>query len=298
MTYGIGEPLSYEPDPEIQKWLHTKDFRIALSVAIDREVINETVFFGTGKPKNSTFSEGHPFYPGEEYELKYTTYDPDLALQLLDELGLVDTDGDGFRNRTDGSGNLTIELAYVSLSYLDNGPIAQLIKEYFAMVGVDILLTLEDVDLFIERRRGNAHQLVLARSSDRHPLSMSNGYDSWYAYGQWYYVGKQTNGSIERPTADPTGDPTFLRVVELTDMSQQLLYADRADVYKELQQFNIDNQWFIGIVGDTVVPNGLILMRNNLKNVPLLAPNQTRLQPPGIGRTQTWFFEGGKNDSE
>ena len=162
------------------------------------------------------------------------------------------------------------------------------------MVGVDTLLKLEEGDLFLERRRGNAHQLALARDSDRHPLSMTTGYDSWYAYGYWYYVGKQTNGSIERPT----GDPTFLRIVELTDMSQQLLYADRADVYKELQQLNIDNQWFIGIVGDTVVFGGLTVIKNNLKNVPLLAPNQIRLQSPGIGRTQTWFFEGGKNDSE
>ena len=34
MTYGIGEPLDYEPDLEVQKWLHNKDFRIALSLAI------------------------------------------------------------------------------------------------------------------------------------------------------------------------------------------------------------------------------------------------------------------------
>ena len=88
------------------------------------------------------------------------------------------------------------------------------------------------------------------------------------------------------------------RVVELTDMGQQLRYADRADVYIELQQLNIDNQWFIGIAGDTAAFNGIIVMKNNLKNVPKLAPNQSPLQNPGIGRTQTWYFEGGKNDSE
>ena len=31
VTYGIGEPLGYDPDPEIQKWLTNRDFRIALS---------------------------------------------------------------------------------------------------------------------------------------------------------------------------------------------------------------------------------------------------------------------------
>ena len=297
MTYGIGEPLNYEADPEIQKWLLNKDFRIALSMAIDRQRINEVVFLGLGTVKQNTYIKGHPFYPGEDYELKYTAQDIAGANALLDSIGLKDTDGNGNRNRTDGKGDLVIEFVYIAEYFLDYESIAQLAQEDFAKIGVKTFLKAEDVALFSERRGDSAHQLVVDGGDQRDPISMRAGRSSWWAYGQWYSNNKTVSG-IGDPAADPTGDPTLARVVELTDMGQQLRYADRADVYIELQQLNIDNQWFIGIAGDTAAFNGIIVMKNNLKNVPLLAPNQSPLQNPGIGRTQTWYFEGGKNDSE
>jgi len=298
VTYGIGEPQVTEPDPEIQKWLLNKDFRIALSMAIDRGRINEVVFLGLGKVKQNTYIKGHPFYPGEDYELKFTKQDVAGAKALLDKIGLVDTDGDGIRNRTDGKGNLVVELVYIAEYFLDYESIAQLTQEDWAKIGVNVFLKAEDVALFSLRRGANEHQLIVDGGDQRYPISMISGRSSWYSYGNWYSAGKKLGQSGTNPTADPTGDPIFARVVELSDITQQRRYADAADAYIELQKLNIDNQWFIGIAGDTAAFNGVVVMKNYMKNVPLLAPNQSPLQNPGIGRTQTWFMEGGKNDSE
>jgi peptide/nickel transport system substrate-binding protein len=41
---------AYEADPEIAKWLHTSDFRRALSMGIDRDQLNETFWVGVGTP--------------------------------------------------------------------------------------------------------------------------------------------------------------------------------------------------------------------------------------------------------
>ena len=297
VTYGIGDPLGFDPDPEIQKWLLNKDFRIALSMAIDRQRINEVVFLGLGKVKQNTYIKGHPFYPGEEYELKFTKQDIAGANALLDKIGLKDTDGDGIRNRTDGKGNLTIEYVYIAEYFLDYESIAQLTQEDFKKIGIETFLKAEDVALFSQRRGDNEHQLLVDGGDQRYPISMISGRSSWWAYGQWYAQGKTVSGT-GLPAADPRGDPTLARVVELSDLTQKLRYADAADAYIELQRLNIDNQWFIGIAGDTAAFNGIVVIKNNLRNVPELAPNQSPLQNPGIGRTQTWFFEGGKNDSE
>jgi peptide/nickel transport system substrate-binding protein len=296
-TYGLGEPKAFDADPEIQKWLFNKDFRIALSMAIDRQRINEVVFLGLGKLKQNTYIKGHPFYPGEDYELKYTAQDIAGANALLDGIGLVDTDGNGIRNRSDGKGDLVIEFVYIAEYFLDYESIAQLSQEDFAKIGIKTFLKAEDVALFTERRADSAHQLLVDGGDQREPISMRAGRSAWWAYGNWYNNSKKVTG-IGDPAASPMSDPIIARVVELTDMSQQQRYADRADVYIELQQLNIDNMWFIGIAGDTAAFNGVIVMKNNLKNVPMLAPNQSALQNPGIGRTQTWYFEGGKNDSE
>ena len=156
----------------------------------------------------------------------------------------------------------------------------------------------EDVALSFERRAANIHQIRAGGGgSQRDAMNFREGHSTWAAYRNWYTGGRdQYSGG--NPAADPTGDPIFARVAELTDEGQNLRYADRADNYIELQRLNIDNQWVIGIAGDTAAFNGVVVMKNYMKNVPLLAPNQSPLQNPGIGRTQTWFMEGGKNDSE
>ncbi|GIS84693.1 MAG: hypothetical protein CM1200mP16_09930 [Nitrospina sp.] len=56
-----------------------------------------------------TIAQGTRFDPATEdwisdEILEYKTeYDPDRSRELLDEMGLIDTDGDGYRERPDGS---------------------------------------------------------------------------------------------------------------------------------------------------------------------------------------------------
>ena len=52
------------------------------------------------KAPNSRRPKGQKVY--EEWSTSYAAYDPELAGQLLDEAGVVDIDGDGFRERPDG----------------------------------------------------------------------------------------------------------------------------------------------------------------------------------------------------
>ena len=113
---------------------------------------------------------------------------------------------------------------------------------------------------------------------------------NWYQGGGGTYSGKNIG---VKPT-----DPAILRLAELTDDAKNLDYGDRGTIYQEIQEINIDNQYVIGYVGATPAFNGVIVMKNYFKNVPLVAPNQSPLQNPGIARTIQFFIEGGKNDSE
>ena len=77
------------------------NFVKALNVAIDREEINQNLFFGLAK-----MGQLAPMPNSQYYEPKYaenwSQYDPDLANQLLDDMGLTERNGDGFRLRPDG----------------------------------------------------------------------------------------------------------------------------------------------------------------------------------------------------
>ena len=86
---------------------------------------------------------------------KYTEHDPDQAKQILDSIGLVDTDNDGVRNRTDGKGDLVFITDYAAEYFVAYDVLAELIEEDLAKVGVKLALKPMDVSLFKERRDGN-----------------------------------------------------------------------------------------------------------------------------------------------
>jgi peptide/nickel transport system substrate-binding protein len=300
-SYGLGgtadAPLTYDVDEEVQKWLFNKDFRIALSHSIDRQRINEVVFLGLGSTSQGGFIKGHPFYPGDAYDQKYME-GADEANRILDSIGLDKKDGDGFRLRTDGSGDaLIFELSYIANYFVDYESIAELTKEDFDKIGIKTFLKAEDVKLYADRRANNDHMLMAGGAGgQRFPLNLSE----WFAVGQAYrnwYTGAEDAYAAGNPVSEPT-DPNILRLATLTDEAKLLRYGDRKDNYIEVQQIVIDQQYVIGYVGGTPAFNGVVVLKDYFKNVPDVAPNQSSLQNPGIARTVQFYMEGGKNDTE
>ncbi|MEC8436726.1 MAG: ABC transporter substrate-binding protein, partial [SAR324 cluster bacterium] len=115
------------------EYFRNKDFRIALSHAIDREAIKELAFYGLGESRQGVPAPFHPYYPGDEYAFRYTELDMDKANSLLDGI-LPNKDSDGFRLMSNGN-ILDIEIGIVP--QFGNWPdIGQLIVENWAEVGV------------------------------------------------------------------------------------------------------------------------------------------------------------------
>jgi peptide/nickel transport system substrate-binding protein len=301
-TYGLGSNLDYTADPEIQKWLLTKDFRVALSQGINRQKINEVVFLGLGTVMQPVFIKGHPFYPGDEVAQMYTKRDIAASNALLDSIGLTAKDGDGYRLRTDGSGDtLQFELAYIANYFVDYEGIAEVVHEDWKEIGIKTNLKAEDVKLFADRRGKNEHQMIAGGAGgQRYPLNLSEWFSAGQAYRNWYQEkASGTSGGMGGSSIVhvPT-DPNILRLAELTDEAKKLRYPDRKANYIEVQTINVTQQYMIGAVGATPAFNGVIVKKKYFKNVPLVAPNQSALQNPGIARTIQFYLEGGKNDGE
>jgi len=84
-------------------------FRQALSYAINREALANTVFSARAVPIYSFVSPGDKTWFSDDI-MKYP-YDPDRARQMLAEIGLKDTNGDGF---LEDSGGHTVEFTIVT----------------------------------------------------------------------------------------------------------------------------------------------------------------------------------------
>jgi peptide/nickel transport system substrate-binding protein len=140
---GFGSQPLYQPnqtakDPVLRQLFRDVRFRRALSMAINREEINETLFFGLGTPRQWTLIESSSIYE-PKYGTAYADYDPDQANKLLDEMGLKWDADRKWRLRRDGERLAwTLDLVPTGPMMANSVPMSELIKEYWADIGVDI----------------------------------------------------------------------------------------------------------------------------------------------------------------
>ncbi|MEM9341476.1 MAG: ABC transporter substrate-binding protein [Pseudomonadota bacterium] len=124
--------LTHE-DPAKRELFGDLEFRRAMSIAIDRNELNEVAYFGQGTP-----SQIMPFNPAPDFaDPKWSSfaaeYDPDAANAILDELGMADTDGDGFRELPNGE-KLTLAMNFSTQGIA--GSVVELVGQNWADVGI------------------------------------------------------------------------------------------------------------------------------------------------------------------
>ncbi|RLP06499.1 ABC transporter substrate-binding protein [Propionibacterium australiense] len=118
--------------------LANKALRTAICMAIDETTITETTVGGL-------YTAGHSVVPssldfGYEQLTDATPYDKERAKKILDEAGVVDSDGDGFRE-LDGK---KIDLAYVTYDSRNLSVMAEAVSTQLAEIGIQA--TVENVD--------------------------------------------------------------------------------------------------------------------------------------------------------
>lgn len=147
---GSGSQLALFPnlnanDEEWRKLMRDVRFRRALSVAIDREELNQVVYIGLAKPSGNTIMERSELFK-PDYAKKWAQYDPKLANKLLDEVGLTKKDSQGWRLLPDGR-PATIVVEHAS-EETEDADALQLIGEMWKKIGIKMLVKPQTRDNF------------------------------------------------------------------------------------------------------------------------------------------------------
>jgi peptide/nickel transport system substrate-binding protein len=282
---------TYVKDPELGKLMANKDFRIAMSQAINRTQINQSGFLGTGQPRQGVPKKGHPYYPGDEYAFKYTQYNPTEANRLLDSIGLNKKDAEGFRLFPSGR-RVTIELSVVEVfgPYRDIGT---LVTRDFEKVGVKVNMQIRERALHFQMRQANDLQAEMwNQDTAGFPFTGSTKYDfrkdlyGNLTYGplwkQWY----DTNG---KEGVEPPAEAK--KIIELQDKAKTVGPAEQIKIAQELFKLWVDNMFEIGTVGLTATDQGVAVVNAKLHNVPANLTKDWPLRTPGNGRPEVWFFK-------
>ena len=281
---------TFQGDPEIAALMKSVDFRKALSLAIDREEINELIFLGTGQPRAFIPPPDTHYYPGSEFERRYAELDRDEANRLLDGLGLEERDSEGLRLRRDGKGRIVISLAGVSGVFLDYPGIAELLAGDWAEIGIKIDVAIMQRSLMNERSISSRHHLHMWNPGGAENLWVSPGILIPYNFpNPWAQLVHRWYASEGKTGVEPTDE--MRRLVALYERGLELPLKERIEVGHEIWRIHLENLFVIGTVGLSPANNGVVVVKNNFRNVPDVAPNTPPLQNPGIARPETFFFD-------
>ena len=253
-------------DEKLRSLMWDKRFRIALSHAINRDEMNDIIYFGRGVPSQVTVHPSSIFYD-KRFANAYIEYDPDRSRALLAEIGLVDTDGDSLLEYADGS-ELVITMEYLDFE-TPKAITMELVAEYWRAVGVDLRLKLVDRSLQSARAIAGEMQMTLWHADKctdiLFPLLPDwfvphrAGWDIhlWNDWARHY----QTGGRIgEEPP------PVIKQIHRWNDAFREATDADaRYAAGYQLVKAAADNLWTIGTVGQAPHP---VVISKRLRNVP------------------------------
>ena len=218
-------------DAEKRELYRNVEFREALAYLLDKDTMVQNVLNGLGTAQWTGVSLPSPFYAGrDEYggpitetDAVWFEYDPALAASKLDALGVVDADGDGWRDLPSGesfsiemnANDNTVRIAYCLI-----------MQDDFRAVGLDCTFQVIDFNTLVTRLFAATGDIImLGLTGGDEPNSGKNVYTSCGSLHAYRY------SACEEP------DEVDLRIDELIDLGANTFDLDEAFAYyKEYQQ--------------------------------------------------------------
>lgn len=278
---------NYGKDKFIAGLLRNIKFRKALSLAINRDEINQLIYLGQAPPTYMMF----PLISLQNDPEIRSLYEYDLnkANMLLDEIGLTKKDKDGFRLRPDGKPlQLTI---LTNLSFPIHPDVMQVVAQHWSKVGIKTVVDAISGTLWWPRIQSSDYQIAgytAEFNKDCFEITYStisiipSGTSTYWCplWGLWYASGGKSG---EKPTGDA------LKLISIFDRLKLTISQKERDLLIE-EMFKIwsKNLWVIPTAGSYNLP---VIVKNNFRNVPKEATLAYPLFSPGYLNPEQFFIK-------
>jgi len=269
--------------------LRNKDFRIALSFALNRDFTKEVSFLGFGKARNAIPPLGHPHHPGAQYETLNVGYDLDKSNSLLDKV-MGPKDGDGFRTLPDGS---RFELDVNATAAFGPWPdIAEQAAQFWMKVGIRSRSEVVERSLYCARGTANEQMVsiwnhdytanVFSQPQKSTPVNGGGCEPHWGpGYGVWW---SSSGDSGVKPT------PEVQQLMDWVTEGSTLPPAEAAKVAQKIYAWHAENQVLIGVIGHSPMVQGVTVVNRKLVNVPDKIANDSFFNTPFTAfPEQLWY---------
>ncbi len=251
-------------DLEKRKVFGDLRFRKAMSIAINRKELNEVAYFGQGTPQQYIGFSPAPAFVDPKWKSFATEFDVEGAKQLLDEVGMVDKDGDGIRELPNGD-KLVLNMQFATQGIA--GQVVELVGQYWTNVGVKT--TVKEVTPDEYRSAQSSNQLDVGMWHKGQPMAIILGNNElWVPPFNNYFdhrVGMLWAEYVESNGSKGVKPPAYVDQLIADINAFQSTPAGTPESDKlgaRLVENMVSNLLFIG----TVQSSGVIYHRNALKN--------------------------------
>lgn len=252
-------------DPVWRPIIRDARFRRALSLGIDRRMINRALYFGLGKEGGMTALAASPFFDPENLT-KWAIYDPETANAMLDDMGLMDRNKAGFRLLPDGRPmEFVIETAG-ERQEVENA--LAIITDTWRDLGIKLIMRPLDRDILRNRVFSGVTMAAVWYGWDNgipqtftppdYLAPTDQVFFAWPKWGQYY----QTHGAA----GEPVDMPEAQRLMDLREAWLRTdIATERAAIWHEMLAIHADQQFGIGILSEAPQP---VVVSDRLRNVP------------------------------
>ncbi len=289
-TLGLMFNLNHK-DPRMRSIFQDKNFRIAMSHAINRQEIIDVIFVGQGEPMNNAMDKTSiPELYDEEMYTMYTEFDPDLAREYLAKAGITEMGPDGYYLGPDGE---PFSFVVQTTQAFGHSDIAEMVVQNWQDLGIHAELAVLDRSLLYTRKDTNdfdVHVWGAGGSSSvfldpRHfvPVTSESAYAmAWYTW----YVNPSGVGALVPPEEPP--DIVKHQMALYDQIKATGDYQKQLELMKEILAIAKDQFYVIGISSS---PPGYGIVKNNFHNVPESMPGSWQYPTPAPTNPEQYFIE-------
>jgi len=264
------------------------NFRKAMSVAINREEINEVVYFGLGTPKQYVPFSPAPSFVTDEMTNYFAQFDLGLAKKLFDEIGVVDQNGDGMRDLPNGD-KLVINIQFATQGIPTE--VVELVAQHWTNAGVESIAKEITPDEY--RSAQSSNQLDVMMWDTGTPLAIVLGFAEAFLppFGGYFGVrnGMLWAEYIDSDGADGVKPPDYVYQIidDINAFQSTPVGTPESDALgARLVENMTGNLLMIGaVLGPTPIYH-----RNVLKNFPLFKTASYEYYRTYPYRPQQWFL--------
>lgn len=267
---GVASQIAIYPnlnfnDPVWREVMRDVRFRRALSMGIDRRMINRALYFGLGNEGGMTALSSSPLFNSDDL-LAWSGMDITAANTLLDDMGLINRNDAGIRLLPDGRPmEFVIETAG-ERQEVENA--LAIVTDTWREIGVKLVMRPLDRDILRNRVYAGVSMAAIwfgwdnglptAATSPKYLAPTNQEFFAWPKWGQHY------------ATAGNAGEPPDMeaakRLMQLADdWSHTTIPTERKAIWREMLDIHADQQFAIGILSEAPQP---VVVSKHLRNVP------------------------------